>query len=116
MNDIEQAMLILVRGVDKMIRAAIREELAATERAMPRIPESAWLDEEAVAERLCISRATLQSWRYSAKGPPFTKIGRLVRYRLTDVEAWLAKQRRGGAVEPVAVRTKRKLRERGVNA
>lgn len=28
-------------------------------------------------------------WRAKAKGPPFIKVGRLVRYRRSDVDAWL---------------------------
>jgi excisionase family DNA binding protein len=43
-----------------------------------------------LAARLGVSRSTLQSWRYSGRGPRFIKIGRLVRYRNTDVEAFLA--------------------------
>ena len=32
---------------------------------------------------------TLRSWRYKGEGPPYIKVGRLIRYRLSDVEAWL---------------------------
>ncbi len=42
-----------------------------------------------LASRLGVSRSTLQSWRYSRRGPRFVKIGRLVRYRVADVEAFL---------------------------
>ncbi|MBA3459504.1 MAG: helix-turn-helix domain-containing protein [Deltaproteobacteria bacterium] len=43
-----------------------------------------------LASHLGVSRSTLQSWRYSGRGPRFIKIGRLVRYRNADVESFLA--------------------------
>ena len=36
------------------------------------------------------SRSSLQKDRLKGDGVPFVIIGRLVRYRLSDVEAWLA--------------------------
>jgi len=35
---------------------------------------------------------TLEGWRVSGKGVPFVKIGRLVRYRLEDLDAYLEAQ------------------------
>ncbi len=34
-------------------------------------------------------RVTATKWRAKAKGPPFIKLGRLVRYRRSDVDPWL---------------------------
>lgn len=53
------------------------------------------LDETRLALRLDVSRSTLQSWRYAGKGPRFIKVGRLIRYRNTDVDAYLRAQTRG---------------------
>ena len=36
------------------------------------------------------SRSSLQKDRLKGDSIPFVRIGRLVRYRLSDVEAWLA--------------------------
>jgi predicted DNA-binding transcriptional regulator AlpA len=36
------------------------------------------------------ARSTWQKARLTGDGPPFIRIGRLVRYRASDVEAWLA--------------------------
>ena len=47
------------------------------------------IDESALASRLGVSRSTLQSWRYSGRGPRFIKLRRMVRYRVTDVNAYL---------------------------
>jgi predicted site-specific integrase-resolvase len=41
-----------------------------------------------------ISPKTLQSWRVSGRGPVFIKVGRLVRYRLADLEMFLQQNRR----------------------
>lgn len=48
------------------------------------------LDEASLASQLRVSRSTLQSWRYSGRGPRWIKLGRLIRYRLADVDAFLA--------------------------
>ena len=47
---------------------------------------------EEVAEYLQVPAKTLIQWRYLRKGPKFHKIGRHVRYRWTDVDAWLETQ------------------------
>jgi predicted DNA-binding transcriptional regulator AlpA len=36
------------------------------------------------------ARSTWQKSRLTGEGPPFIRLGRLVRYRLSDVETWLA--------------------------
>ncbi|CAN5462011.1 hypothetical protein BH11PLA2_BH11PLA2_51640 [soil metagenome] len=39
---------------------------------------------------------TLAIWRMNGKGPRYLKIGRLVKYRISDLEAWLESRARGG--------------------
>jgi hypothetical protein len=41
-----------------------------------------------------VSPKTLQSWRVSGRGPVFIKVGRLVRYRMEDLENFLQQNRR----------------------
>lgn len=53
------------------------------------------IDEVELAVRLGVSRSTLQSWRYEGRGPRFIKLGRLVRYRNADINAYLKAQTRG---------------------
>ncbi len=53
-----------------------------------------FLTEEEVAGWLKISQRTLQAWRQRGGGPPFIKIGRLVRYRASDMVSWLSGQAR----------------------
>ncbi len=53
-----------------------------------------------VAEIADVREGTLAAWRYRsakepsapARGPRFTKIGRLVRYAESDVRAWLSQR------------------------
>jgi predicted DNA-binding transcriptional regulator AlpA len=58
-------------------------------------PNDELLDETKLAARLGVTRSTLQSWRYAGKGPRYIKIGKFVRYRSTDVDAYLRAQTRG---------------------
>jgi len=52
--------------------------------------DSPLIDEKRLCADLGISSVTATKWRAKAAGPPFIKVGRLVRYRRADVEAWLA--------------------------
>lgn len=58
-------------------------------RAIGTAYDSPFIDEKQLCAELRISSVTATKWRAKAVGPPFIKVGRLVRYRRTDVEAWL---------------------------
>ena len=49
-----------------------------------------------VAQLLDVGERTLEFWRYAGKGPAYLKVGRRVRYRPADVEAYLEARRQGG--------------------
>ena len=52
---------------------------------------SALLTPEDVAQHLRVSEDTLTTWRCTGRQHiPFVKVGRLVRYRPSDVEAYMA--------------------------
>ena len=62
------------------------------------VPHSAGaLNEIEAARYLSVSRAFLRQSRMfgdrpgRAPGPPFLKIGRMIRYRVADLESWLAR-------------------------
>ena len=57
------------------------------------------LNEEQAAEYLTVSPGTLAVWRSTGRySLPFVKVGRMVRYRLSDLNAWLeARSRESGA-------------------
>ncbi len=46
-----------------------------------------------VAELLQVETTMLSNWRTARKGPTYIKVGSLVRYRVSDVEAWIESQR-----------------------
>ncbi len=57
-------------------------------RALPDNP-ALLLKEGEVASILCVSVRTLQALRLKGGGPPFVKIGRLVRYISGQLRAWV---------------------------
>jgi len=54
---------------------------------------SKWVSERTVSEMSGMSIQTLRNWRHLRKGPPYSKVGRSVRYDLSDVEAYFQQRR-----------------------
>lgn len=55
--------------------------------------DHALLPQKRVAAMLSVSPRALEAWRMRGGGPPFIRISkRCVRYRRSDVDAWLAKR------------------------
>jgi predicted DNA-binding transcriptional regulator AlpA len=52
----------------------------------------------AAAKYLGNAEQTLARWRHEGVGPRFVKIGRLVGYRKSDLERWIASRERSVAV------------------
>ncbi len=52
------------------------------------------LNEKEAAEYLNIAVKTLQYWRVAGGGPAFIKMGRLVRYELSTLSAYIESNRR----------------------
>lgn len=54
--------------------------------------EPIFVDTQEAARRLGLSLSTLEKYRFHRvpDAPPFVRIGRAVRYRVTDLEAWAA--------------------------
>ncbi len=50
------------------------------------------LSTEQLSDYLQVPVPTLTTWRSRGAGPRYVKAGKLVRYRVADVEAWLQKQ------------------------
>lgn len=46
-------------------------------------------DENYLAKVLGCDVKTLQAWRTRGGGPPFVRVGRLVRYRNEDIQKWI---------------------------
>lgn len=55
------------------------------------------LDTRAAAEVLGVTPRTLEVWRCTKRQPlPYVKVGRLVKYRRSDLDAFIARQVVGG--------------------
>ena len=58
------------------------------------------LDEKQAAEILTVTPGTLSVWRCTRRYPiPYVKVGRAVRYRLADLEAFMQSRTVGAAAE-----------------
>ncbi len=49
-----------------------------------------FVDTRQAAEKLGLKKNTLDIWRIQGKGPRFTRFGRAIRYRLSDLEDFIA--------------------------
>ena len=55
---------------------------------------SAFLTESKAAEYLCISKKTLQRWRFNQKGATYAKLNnKLIPYYQVDLDEWMKRQR-----------------------
>ena len=55
-----------------------------------------WLTEAEVSELIGVTRATLQNWRWRGVGLPYSKFMRSVRYKESDLYAYME----SGRIEP----------------
>jgi excisionase family DNA binding protein len=54
------------------------------------------LSAQEVAEYLNVPISTLYSWRYHGNGPPGLRVGKHLRYRRADIQAWVQDQIKDG--------------------
>ncbi|MFN7180442.1 helix-turn-helix transcriptional regulator [Hyphomonas sp.] len=73
----------------------IIERLERIERALV-ASQGTYLDTEAAAELTGISKVSLERWRTEGQGPPYVKLGRLVKYRRLDIDAFMERHVVGG--------------------
>jgi predicted DNA-binding transcriptional regulator AlpA len=75
----------------KTDRRAAMDAAIAQQRA--ELPAPRYLDTVQAAAYLGITRKQLESWRSLGCGPAYCKVGRLVRYSVADLDAWMAERR-----------------------
>lgn len=64
-------------------------------------PDLELLSEKEVAQLTGFSIRTLQGWRWRGTGPLFIRVSpRCIRYRLSDVEAWIEQRLRSSTSDP----------------
>ena len=54
-----------------------------------RTNEPQWVGVLGLAEEIGVPAATVYGWNHKGTGPRFYRVGRHVRYRRADIEAWL---------------------------
>lgn len=57
---------------------------------------TALLRDKDVAEQLGVSIRTTEKWRSVGAGPPYIRVGRLIRYKQGDIDRWIEGRRCGG--------------------
>lgn len=67
----------------------IIERLERIERALT--VRAAYLDTRQASELTGISTVTLERWRVDGAGPPYVKLGRLVKYRRQDLDEFMGR-------------------------
>lgn len=58
-----------------------------------------FVNERQLADMLCQSVRTIQKWWVTGHGPEYFKLGRSVRYRRSEVSAWIEARRRAHTSE-----------------
>jgi hypothetical protein len=79
--------------------------------ATPHMPTTQLFDEAGAAKYLDpdvgeLQPQTLNKWRFRRKGPRYIRLGGKIRYRKSDLDAWLEEQR----VDPTTKKRKRRAR------
>lgn len=59
----------------------------------PNLGTEPLLDTSDVARFLGVASNTLEKWRIQGRGPAYHRVGVFIRYRQSDIDAWLAGQR-----------------------
>ena len=91
---IEEKLAGLMIAIDLVAGAVARLE-QRLERFYRTIPDSA----TQVAEIIGLSVASVRRWRLIKSGPKYLKVGGAVRYRQSDIGAWLDSRPTGGSQE-----------------
>jgi hypothetical protein len=94
--------------MESALPSAVRAALAVGLPADSVVPDSPgtqssepFVDENRGAKHLGVSPRTMQRWRMTGTGPPWFRIGRLAKYRITDLTAWAEAQARTSTSDKV---------------
>ncbi len=71
------------------------------------------LDQKLAARFLRLSVRTLERHRVAGTGPRYARLGRLIRYRQSDLDEWVARSLRKSTSESPPAHDVRKAREHG---
>lgn len=60
---------------------------------IPPLPE--YVSPEEASRIIGVPLRTMQNWRFRDDGPPFTRYGQTIRYKVTDLHDWMQLNREG---------------------
>ena len=49
-----------------------------------------YIKEADAAKKLDVAEGTLANWRWKGKGPPYYRMGNMVRYEVGELDRWVA--------------------------
>lgn len=75
---------------------------AAMRQARDELPAPLFVDTPNAAAILSVTRKQLESWRTQGCGPAYSKLGRLVRYSVADLQRWMEDRRVSSTAQEVA--------------
>jgi predicted DNA-binding transcriptional regulator AlpA len=81
---------------DHIARACSQEFLMSSSSISP------YCDTQGASQHSGLSKSFLEKLRVTGDGPRFIKIGKAVRYKVADIDAWLAAQARNSTSEYAA--------------
>lgn len=84
--------------VESLITKTVREAVAQAAEVL-RQPQREYLDTIEAADYIGISTVQLEIWRSHGDGPCYCKLSRLVRYKRSDLDAWMLARRRSNTAE-----------------
>jgi excisionase family DNA binding protein len=96
---VESLASAIIEIIESRLRhfAEERKLLRADDFDTQRTESEGWVDQKAAAKHLKISRRTLYDWMQ--KGViPYVRLGRSVRFRLSDVDEAMKRRRRSGGL------------------
>jgi excisionase family DNA binding protein len=64
--------------------------------------EAEYLTTKQVADLLQVTERTVEKWRERRDGPPYSRLGSLIRYSRTEVEKWVADNQIARRKQPAA--------------
>lgn len=98
-DDCERLGREVLRLSDELARVQKRalRWLDASDEPAPKLPadphqgvprDRIFMNTKQAANHLSLARQTLEKWRCTGGGPPFVRHGRMIRYRVSDLEEW----------------------------
>lgn len=86
---------LLTAAINRAVREAVQAELAPVIARLEKAESPTatvsddFLSPAQVSELTGIAKSTLADWRAQDRGPEFVRMGKAIRYRRSDIDAWI---------------------------